>query len=82
MAAADAILAVLAQRGAEGGTGKTICPSEAARRIGGDRWREAMPAIHAAASALSQERRVRLTQRGVDVAGPPAGAYRIAAVSE
>ena len=70
-----AILALLAGRDA----GKTICPSEAARVIGGEAWREAIPAAHAAARALVAEGLVELRQGGK--ARDPdevVGAYRIA----
>jgi len=64
---------------AERGPGKTICPSEAARAIGGAQWREAMPLIHAAAKALAEEGAVELRQGGEPcgtegIVGP----YRIA----
>jgi hypothetical protein len=67
-----AILDLLHERAA----GLTICPSEAARRIGGEQWRGAMEVVHAAAGKLAEEGRVRLSQRGETVADP-AGAYRI-----
>ena len=73
--ARGAILALLAARDA----GKTICPSEAARVIGGKAWRDAMPAAHAAARALVEEGLVELRQGG-QPRDPDAiiGAYRIA----
>ena len=69
------ILKLVAERGA----GKTICPSEAARAIGGAQWREAMPVVHAAAKALAGEGAVELRQSGnpcgtEGIVGP----YRIA----
>lgn len=67
-----AILELLCERA----TGTTICPSEAARRIAGDQWRAAMPAVHAAAAALLEAGKVRLSQRGKPVV-VPVGAYRI-----
>jgi len=70
--ARSAILGLLAERNA----GATICPSEAARRVGGENWRGAMAAVHAAATALDAEGSVRLCQRGKAVARP-VGAYRI-----
>ena len=57
--------------------GATICPSEAARRIGGDDWRTAMDRVHKAAAELAAEGHVRLSQRGNTVTRP-VGAYRIA----
>jgi uncharacterized protein DUF3253 len=68
--------------------GATICPSEAARAVDPQGWRELMPAARAAAGRLAAAGRVEVTQRGevVDVAtargpvrvrrrhgGPPAG---------
>ena len=74
-AAADAIRDLLKTRG----PGKTICPSEAARRLAGDGqdWRARMPEAHAAARELAGQGAVRLTQGGETVA-EPVGAYRIA----
>ena len=54
------ILRLVAQRGPV----KTICPSEAARVIGGENWRDSMPVIHAAARALAREGAVELRQGG------------------
>jgi uncharacterized protein DUF3253 len=50
--------------------GATICPSEAARAVDPDRWRELMPAARAAAGRLAAAGQVQVTQRGevVDVA--------------
>ena len=69
------ILRLVAERGPD----KTICPSEAARVIGGAEWREAMPVIHAAAKALAEEGAVELRQGGKPC-GTDAivGPYRIA----
>jgi hypothetical protein len=50
--------------------GTTICPSEAARAVRPDGWRELMPAARAAAGRLAATGEVEVTQRGevVDVA--------------
>ncbi len=50
--------------------GTTICPSEAARAVDPDGWRELMPAARAAAGRLAASGEVEVTQRGeaVDVA--------------
>lgn len=50
--------------------GTTICPSEAARRVEPEQWRELMPAARAAAGRLAAAGQVEVTQDGqvVDVA--------------
>ena len=65
-ALADALRSLLAAR--EG----TVCPSEAARAVGGEdeaAWRPLMPAARAAAARLADAGEVEVTQRGevVDV---------------
>lgn len=56
---------LLGARGAD----KTICPSEAARAVGGEQWRDLMPAAREAAHELAGLGEVEVTQRGevVDV---------------
>lgn len=48
----------------------TICPSEAARHVDAEEWRDLMPAARAAAGRLAAAGRVEVTQGGtvVDVA--------------
>ena len=60
----EAILLLVAQRGA----GRTICPSEVARRLAPHDWRTLMVAVRTAARLLAQEGRVAITRRGVPVA--------------
>lgn len=55
-----AILDLLAARA----RGATICPSEAARSVGGDGWRELMEPARAAARRLRQAGAVEITQQG------------------
>jgi hypothetical protein len=55
-----AILDLLARRD----PGKTICPSEAARLVGGAEYRERMPAVRDAARELVAEGEIEVTQRG------------------
>ena len=63
---------------AERDPGKTICPSEAARRIDLDHWRDAMPVAHEAARRLVERGAAVLTQGGAAVAPDNVvGAYRI-----
>jgi hypothetical protein len=61
----DAILTLLDHRAAT----STICPSEAAKAVGGEEWRELMPASRAAAQRLVSAGLVDVTQGGevVDV---------------
>jgi hypothetical protein len=69
------ILELLGQRDA----GKTICPSDAARALGGDEgFRELMQPVRDAAGALVEEGRVEVTQSGrpVDLASAR-GAIRL-----
>jgi hypothetical protein len=44
--------------------GATICPSEAARAVGGDDWQHLMEPTRAAARRLHADGRVVITQRG------------------
>lgn len=59
-----AILSLLEQRDA----GKTICPSDAARALGGDDgFRPLMDVVRAAAGELVEEGRIEVTQHGEPV---------------
>jgi hypothetical protein len=71
-----AILATL-----EGRRG-TICPSEAARRLAPDDWRDRMPEVRAAACQLADEGVIQITQKGVVVDGRSArGPIRLRSAS-
>jgi hypothetical protein len=59
-AARRAILELLAERGPE----KTICPSDAARALAGERFRAQMETVRDAARDLVAEGRIEVTQRG------------------
>ena len=60
-AARNAILALLDRRG----SAKTICPSEAARKLARDGdWRVRMAEVHRAAEALARESMVTITWQG------------------
>ena len=52
------------------GSGKTICPSDAARALAGDEFRPLMDSARAAAAELVAEGEIEVTQRGevVDIA--------------
>ena len=58
-----AILSLVTARG----QGKTICPSEAARRIEPDAWRDLMPAVHQEARRLALEGAVTIYRSGAPV---------------
>jgi hypothetical protein len=62
-AAREAILDLLEQRGPE----KTICPSDAARTLAGDRFRGQIEPVRHAARKLVAEGRVEVTQGGEPV---------------
>ncbi len=62
----ETILALVAQRG----PGKTICPSEAARALGGphpDGWGRLMKPVRAAAVRLAHQGKVRILRKGREV---------------
>ncbi|WP_432477564.1 DUF3253 domain-containing protein [Nocardioides sp. GXQ0305] len=56
---------------AERAPGATICPSEAARAVGGDDWRGLMEPARRAAGRLVERGEVRITQGG-EVVDPSA----------
>lgn len=66
------------------GPGKTLCPSEVARRLDPGAWRALMPSVRAAAARLQDQGRIAVTRRGRPVdplaakgpirLGPPPGA--------
>jgi hypothetical protein len=61
---------------------RTICPSDAARAVGGERWRSVMPLAREVAVELVGEGRVEVLQRGevIDAAAGWRGPVRIRAV--
>ena len=69
-----AIVALLADRA----PGRSICPSEAARRVDPDDWRRLMPQVRAVAVALARAGRLEITRHGKR-ADPDAfkGVYRL-----
>ena len=76
MNARDAILRLLAERA----SGKTICPSEAARAMDPEGWRGRMDAVRAAGAALAAEGRLVVSQRGERVPPDAPGAIRYGAL--
>ena len=51
----------------ERGPGKTICPSEAARRVSPDHWQSLMDRARSAAQRLASRKLIVVTQRGRQV---------------
>jgi hypothetical protein len=70
-----AILALAHHRGPE----SSICPSDAARAVGAEQWRDLTDDSRSAALALARGGDVEITQRGevVDPRQPPRGPIRI-----
>lgn len=66
MSSDEAIRAVLMDLAHRRGRGKTFCPSEAAREMGGD-WRARMPEVRRVAGVLQDEGALQATQGGAPV---------------
>jgi hypothetical protein len=67
----------------ERGPAKTICPSDAARAVGGEQWRDLMDDARDIARGLARKGDVEITQKG-EVLDPDAtwrGPIRIRATS-
>ena len=62
-----AILALLHSRR----EGASICPSDAARIVGGKSWRAIMDDVRIRAAMLSEQRRIRITRGGRPLPGHP-----------
>ena len=62
-ALATAVRTLLAGRRA----GATVCPSEVARSVGGDHWRELMAPVRAVAQRMVEAGELEVTQRGAVV---------------
>lgn len=43
--------------------GSSICPSEVARKLSSESWRDLMPRVHQVALKLSDEEKITITQR-------------------
>ncbi len=56
----EALAALLAERSA----GKTVCPSEVARAVGGEQWRDLMEPARAAARRAVARGDAQITQQG------------------
>ena len=55
-----AILSLLAERG----SGKSICPSEAARAVDAEGWRRLLGQVRATAVGLARQGRIEITRHG------------------
>jgi hypothetical protein len=51
------------------GEGKTICPSEVARALGDENWRDLMDPVREAAFALADSGQLEVTQHGKAIDG-------------
>lgn len=58
----------------------TICPSDAARVVGGPSWRSVLPTVRQVVLAMSEEGEIVVRQRGADLEDPAAarGPIRLA----
>ena len=61
------IAAEIARQVDQRGAGKTICPSEVARALGGDDWRDLMAPVRAVAGEMAAEGRIVVSQGGETV---------------
>ncbi|PSN16013.1 DUF3253 domain-containing protein [filamentous cyanobacterium CCP5] len=52
------------QKVQERGPHKTICPSEVARDLGGDSWRDLMPQVRSVGIELAEAGAIAMTQKG------------------
>src|SRR5689334_5682648 len=60
----EQLRAAILELARERGPSKTICPSDAARAVGGDDWRDLMEQARDAARELARAGEVEITQRG------------------
>lgn len=58
-------------------TGKTICPSDAARVVGGEDWRDAMGPARSVARQLASDGWLEVLQQGEPIHEPKEGAIRL-----
>ncbi|MEL6321121.1 MAG: DUF3253 domain-containing protein [Cyanobacteria bacterium J06626_14] len=63
----DAIQHALLDKVVARGLEKSICPSEVARAVGGDRWRELMPVVRQVGTALADDGKIVVLQKGLVV---------------
>lgn len=63
----ETIRSCLREMAAARGASKTFCPSEVARSLAEDGWRDLMPAVREVAAELVEDGELRCTQRGSEV---------------
>ena len=64
---AETLTAEILRQATERGVGKSICPSEVARALGGEDWHPLMTPVRNAAVALAQEGRLLVLRKGKPV---------------
>lgn len=64
MISTDTIRQCLLDKVHQRGMDKTICPSEVARALDNEQWRDLMDAIRAVGQTLAAEGKIVVTQRG------------------
>lgn len=57
--------------------GRSICPSDVARVVGGETWRDRMPQVRAVAGSLAATGELVVTQKGEEVAVEVSGPIRL-----
>ncbi|NNU81566.1 DUF3253 domain-containing protein [Halovulum dunhuangense] len=78
MPAVDDIRAVLIALALERGAESSFCPSEAARRLDSEFWRDLMPKVRGVAAEMQAEGVLEATRRGQVVqANAPGGPIRL-----
>jgi hypothetical protein len=65
---AEALATEILRQAAERGAGRSICPSEVARALGGEDWHPLMTPVRQAATALAQQGRLLILRKGKPVA--------------
>ena len=63
----ERLRATILELARERGPAKTICPSDAARAIGGDGWRDLMDDAREVARELARAGEVEITQKGESI---------------
>ncbi len=69
MPSAEALAAAILSQASERGAGRSICPSEVARALGGEDWHPLMTPVRQAAVELARQGRLLILRKGKPV-GP------------